>query len=287
MANVQNTHELFGRTEFTASIVRSVWRESALGKLVTPSLVNTGHTIVCPSLTLDGAAWVNEGEEITVADSNYSEVSAPVRKVAALTLLSTEVMDQLQARAREGSTEELFSAYAEAMYSLNADLAQAVDIAFCQDLSANGKAPLGALATDGVTQVEGGLTVDAIVDANSNALALTGVPAAGVLASVAAVADLARTKASDGSNEYLYSYDADGSLNVQGVKVVPTPAIAEGVDAIVVPRQGLVVGGLREGRLERSVDYAFNQDAVALRGVVYAAFAFGIPAATTVVKSAA
>lgn len=271
--------------KLVAGIVRSVWDRSALGALLPVSLSDTGHQVICPSLSFAGATWVSEAAEIPVVDGVYAEVAAPVCKVAALSQVSTEAMDQLRSRASKG-TSESFKAYDELLYALRADLAGAIDSAFCQDLSGNSLAPNGALATEGVTEVEGGLTVDAIVDANSRALALTGAPLAGVIASVGAVAALAKTKAADSSNEYLYSYDADGALLVQGVRVLPSPVVSEGVDGIAVPSKGVVVGGNVLGRLERSNDYAFNRDVVTVRGVMYAGFAFGVPAAVSVVKAA-
>lgn len=271
--------------KLVAGIVRSVWGVSALGRLISPVLSDTGNSVICPSLSFAGATWVSEAAEIPVVDGVYAEVASPVCKVAALSQISTEAMDQLRDRAAKGN-EETFKVYDELLYALRADLAGAIDAAFLTDLSGNSLAPNGALATDGVTEVAGGLTVDAIVDANSRALATTGAPLAGVIASVEAVAALAKTKSADGSNEYLYSYDNEGALVVQGVRVLPSPVVAEGVDAVAVPSKGLAVGGNLLGRLEKSDEYAFNRDVTTVRGVMYAGFAFGVPAAVTVVKSA-
>lgn len=272
--------------ETVAGIVRKTWEGTAIGKLVSPKLADTGNTVICPSLTFQGAAWVNEAEEITVADGVYAEVVAPVRKVAALSQLSNEAVSQLRSRGRSGDSDELFNAYYEMTEALRSDLGDAIDAAFCQDLSENGKAPKGVLATEGVTEVNGGLTVDKIVSANSNALALTGKGLAGVLVSVEAAAALAQIKAADGSNEYLYAYTPNGELSVQGVRVIPTHNMADDVDAICVPQRGIVVGGNLNGRLEQSQDFGFANDVLTLRGVMYAGFAFGVPAAVTVVKSA-
>lgn len=255
-------------------LVQPMWAGSVVGRILEPEFTDAhAGSIICPGVEISGSDWVAEASEIPLTEATYSEVSAPLCKVAGLSQVSREFVRHAAAKSGEEGVGNVLSA-------LTGDLAAKIDAAFLTDVHASKSLAPAGVRTAGVTTVEGVTDfADAIVDADANARVLTGQGLAGVIASVDVLSALAKTKVQAGAAEPAYTFAGD-ALTVNGVKVIASRALGEG-EAVALPVAGVVVGGRPSGELDMSEDYAFNRDVVTYRAIAHVGFAFSVPKAVT------
>lgn len=215
------------------------------------------------------AAWVAEGEEIPVSQATLDEVEAPFMKVAGLSVISRELAEDSSPDAAD-----------EIGRGLVRDIARKVDLAMFTNAGA--KAPAGLAQLTGYTQVEAPAdpaNLDPYIQARFRAAAVGAELAAYVLSPADAEA-LALVKESSTSAKRLLTESAGlpGSLAIDGVPVVTSPALTDGI-SWAIPKDSVRVGVRQDAQVDVDHSAFFTSDRVAVRGTMRVAFGFGHPAA--------
>lgn len=230
----------------------------------------SGDKMRFPVVTADpSAAWVDEGEEIPVSNATLDEVDVPFKKVAGLTIISRELAEDSSPSAAD-----------EIGRGLVRDIARKVDIAMFRDAGA--KAPAGLAQLKGYTQVEAPADLadlDPYISARFRAAAVGAELAAYVLSPADAEA-LALVKESSTSAKRLLTESAGlpGSLAIDGIPVVTSPALTDGI-SWAIPKDSLRVGVRQDAQVDVDHSAFFTSDRVAVRGTMRVAFGFGHPKA--------
>jgi HK97 family phage major capsid protein len=229
-------------------------------------IVTSSETIRFPMLTADPAVgWYPENTQITLTDPSTSELVVTPRAVKGLTQISNEAAQDTNPAVSD-----------QVGKSLARSISKKVDAAFFADTTTNG--PSGLLSLPGVNVVDTGSAIanlDPFHQAKADALADGANLTVFILAPDVAL-ELAQAKESTGSNKSLFENVGDG-VTLAGVKVlvsVDVPAgNAWGLDSsqvLIVQRTGTTV--------TRSVDAAFDYDAVQVRATARVGFGFANPA---------
>lgn len=263
------------------SNLAQAWTPEAYGKLIDTVIAEksiafragtkvsiTNESIRFPLLTADPAVgWYAENTQIALTDPTTSEIVVTPKKVAGLTQISNE------------AAEDSNPAVAEQVgRSLARSVAKKVDAAFFANTTANG--PSGLLSASGVNVVDTGVisnlsNVDVFHQAKADALADGATITVFILAPDVALA-LSKAKEGTGSNKSLFENVGDG-VTLAGVKVLVSTDVpagnAWGLDSsqvLIVQRTGTTV--------TKSVDAAFDYDAVQVRATARVGFGFANPA---------
>lgn len=229
--------------------------------------ISEGSALRIPVVAEDPAAsWVTEGAEIATSAPTMSEVVINPAKVAAITRISHELMD-------DSSPE----AIATAGGGLVRDLARKVDEAFFSKLAAPAPQGLEHLAT---STLEAPLhNTDPFVEAMSVAENKSSQITAFVTNPDTALT-MAKVKRAEGSNEPLLQPDPTQPARrlIAGVPLFTCPAVAANT-IWALPAQHVFIG-MREGTaLETSEHQSFTSDVVLLKARMRLAFGFSYPEA--------
>lgn len=253
------TPEDYGKLVDTEVDAKSVAFQAA-------TVVNTSkHQVRFPVLVSDPeTGWYRENEQITLVDPETDEIVVVPSKVAGLTQVSNEAVED---------TDPAVAAMIGR--ALARDIAKKIDAAFFGDTVTNG--PSGLLSVEGVQVVDTGAgwtTLDYVHDAKSQALANGAELTHIVLAPDVALA-LSKAKTATGSNQGLLETVDDG-IKLAGLIALVSPAVTEGsawaLDAsqvMTVRRKGTTV--------VQSKDAAFGSDATQIRAVSRVGFGFANP----------
>lgn len=255
------------------------WTPEAYGKLIDTVIAEksiafqagtkvsiTNESIRFPLLTADPAVgWYAENSQIALTDPTTTEIVVTPKKVAGLTQISNE------------AAEDSNPAVAEQVgRSLARSVAKKVDAAFFANTTTNG--PSGLLSLPGVNVVDTGAAIanlDPFHQAKADALADGANLTVFILAPDVAL-ELAQAKEGTGSNKSLFENVGDG-VTLAGVRVLVSTDVpagnAWGLDSsqvLLVQRTGTTV--------TKSVDAAFDYDAVQVRATARVGFGFANPA---------
>lgn len=251
--------------------------------VISASIATTVSTVVpissgsyrVPLVTADPtAAWVAEGSEITPSDLSLSELTVTPRKLAGLSIISSELANDTSPAAAEAVGQ-----------GLARDCARKLDAAFFGSLASPAPAGLGSLS--GVSTVSAGAAF-ANVDAFSEALSVAegvGAQLTAFVCNPATALVLAKLKKGSGSNEPLFAAGGDATTTarrqVAGVPLYVSPAVANGVVWGIDGSRSLVV--LRQdAEVTSDASVFYTSDRVAVRAILRASF--GWPHAASVVK---
>lgn len=209
--------------------------------------------------------WVAEGAEIPVDDADIEELLITPKKVAGLTVVSSEL-------AADSSPEATAVIGARLVNSLR----RRVDQAWFAASTPNGPSGLGAVTT---TDVYAGASGYANVDAFAEAIAAAegvGATVTSFVTSPDTALDLTRLKKATGSNEPLLQSDPAKPAGrvIAGVPLVVSPdAPADGTIYAIPKERAYVV--LRED-VQVALDSSafFTSDRVAVRVTMRVGFAF-------------
>lgn len=251
-------------------IVQPVTRQSvALDSSVTSTLTISGQVGHLPMITDDiNAAWVNEGQEISPDDMSTTEVEVRTRKIAALTTITNEAVNDADR-----------DVLALAGQSIARDIANRIDLAFFSEPVVASPAPSGL----------GGITPTALnagaaftsFDVFALAVSVGDQQGAPITSWVMNPADLVTwqlVKESSSSQRRLMASDPTQPSRsvIEGRPVLTSPAVKSGSiwgmpssRAFVVRRQGV--------ELARSTDVYFTSDRTALRATMRVGFAYPTP----------
>ncbi|MBM7458575.1 phage major capsid protein [Rhodococcus coprophilus] len=230
------------------------------------TVVNTGkHQVRFPILVTDPeTGWYAENTPITLVDPVTNEVVVVPTKVAGLTQVSNE------------SVEDTDPAVAAMIgKALARDIGKKVDAAFFGDTVTHG--PSGLLSVQGVQVVDttaGWTTLDYVHDAKSKAMANGAELTHIVLAPDVALA-LSKAKTASGSNQGLIESVDDG-IKLAGLIALVSPAVTAGNAWALDSSQVMTV--LRKGTaVTMSTDAAFGSDATQVRAVARIGFGHANP----------
>ncbi|OZM81147.1 phage major capsid protein [Pseudonocardia sp. MH-G8] len=266
--------------EYGKLITQPVDEQSAIiraSTLVTTS-ASEYHT---PQVTEDSqASWVAEGAEIPQDDPVLAELVTVPRKIAGLTVVSSEL-------ANDSSPDALRIMG----QSLARDIARKIDVAAFGDLAA--PAPPGLEGLTGITTIQLGAGVVAWVNLDPFAAAVNAAEQEGAtISSFVANPDdalsLAVLKDEDGSNRPLLGSDPAnaGARTVLGVPLITSPAVTAGT-IWGIPRVYSLVIRRTDVQVTRSDHAFFSSDKIAVRAIMRVAFAWPHPAAVVAVRLAA
>ena len=253
------------------------WRPEDYGKLVdltveaksaaflAGTVVETESTqIRFPVLKADpSTGWYAENAAITLTDPDTDEIVVIPKKVAGLTQISNE--------AAEDSNPAVAQQVGK---SLARDIARKIDAAFFGNTVTNGPSGLLSVAYN---EIDAGpfANLDPFHDAKKEA-ADAGAELTHFLLAPDVANTLAKIKQGDTSNMGLLETVDDG-IRLAGVPVLVSPAVAAG-NAWGVDGSQIMVVRRTGTKVVRSVDAAFNYDAVQVRATARVGFGFVNPA---------
>lgn len=268
------------REDVAALFLTPVEQESLVFQTATV-LRTEGYELRIPTVLADpSVGFYNEGQEIAPSDPTLGELVVVPRKVAGLTILSSEA-----AADSSPAAAEVVGA------GLARSVAAKIDEAFFgPGLAAPAPSGLGALT--GFAAVSAGSTAGGSVYANTDPFAEAiskaqevGATLDSFVTSPATALRLAKIKSGSGSNEPLFGKDATeaGQRRILGVALRVSPSVpADVVWAYDSSRVYVVLREEAEITADGSVFY--TSDRVAVRGIARVGFALPHPA--SVVKIA-
>lgn len=251
-------------------IIRPLQQESVAARVGLYKTGLTGHAFRVPIVAKDAtASWVAEGEEIPVSQAELAEATAEFKKLAGLSIVSRELAEDSDP-----------SAVDEIGRGLVRDLARKLDLALFTNAGAN--APTGLSSLEGYTQVEAPETLtslDPFITARFRAAGV-GAELAAYVMSPADAEELALLKESSTSAKRLLTESAGlpGSLAIDGIPVVTSPALTDGI-SWALPKAGVHVGIRQDATVDVDHSAFFTSDRVAIRASLRAAFAVSHPEA--------
>lgn len=260
-------------------IVTPVGAESVAAQVATYRAGLTGDSLRVPLITADpSAAWVAEGEEIPLSEAELGEIEQPYRKLAGLSVISSE----LAADTDPAAAQEIGN-------GLVRDIARKLDAAFFGTNTGNtGVQPAGLGNLTGVTVLDAPATLsnlDTFVAARF-AAAAQGAELSAFVLSPGDAEELAQLKESSTSARRLLESATPGRLTLDGVPVLTSPAVTDGT-SWALPTGRAVIAARQDATVETDRSAFFTSDRVAVRAVMRVAFAFPHPAAVVRINRAA
>lgn len=224
------------------------------------------HQVRFPILVSDPATgWYAENSPITLVDPETDEIVVVPAKVAGLTQVSNEAVDD---------TEPAVAA--QIGRALARDIGKKIDAAFFGNTVTNG--PSGLLSVSGIQVVDTGAgwtTLDYVHDAKSQAMANGAELTHIVLAPDVALA-LSKAKTGTGSNQGLLETVDDG-VKLGGLIALVSPAVTAG-NAWALDRSQVMTVRRKGTTVRQSKDAVFGSDATQIRAVSRVSFGYANPA---------
>ena len=258
-------------------VVRPVIEQAVSAQVSTVIQIGT-HELRIPIVTADpNASFVAEGSEIPASDAAVTEQTVTPKKVAALSIISSELAND--------SSPAALSVVGDGMVR---DVKRQLDASFFGNTTANGPNGLGSLTT--ATASNGGTwaNLDSFEAAKANAENLfTQVTA--FVAAPATVLALSTLKeySTAGSNVPLLQSDPTKpvSRTIGGVPLYSSPAVAADV-VWALPAQHVLFIVRSGATVVSDSSVMFTSDRVAIRTTMRVSYAFTLPLAITKITKA-
>jgi len=267
MSNTVTAAAILTPEQVQSLVVEPVTRKSIAFQVSTP-VPTQSKEVRFPILTADpDSGWVAEGDEIGVEDAEFDELEVTPKKVAAISVISSELAVDSTPEAQEVIGD-----------SLVRSLTAKIDSAFFGNTVTNGPSGLGSLTNRQL--VLAGVSpsnTDAFLEAISLAENVDANVDAWVTDPATALA-LAKLKKGSASNEPLLSTDAASPTGktIAGVPVFTSPYVptspARRVWGIAKAKSFAVLRKDTTVDIDKSV--FFTSDRVAVRAIARVAFAF-------------
>jgi HK97 family phage major capsid protein len=254
-------------------VIQPLIVQSVAGRALTPIAISTNSYRI-PQITADPAAsWTAEGAEITATDATLSELDVVPSKLAALSVISSELAND--------STPEAAIAVGEGIVR---DLTRKVDQALFTATTTNG--PGGLPGLSGVTTVSGPATAYSSVDPFSDAIYVAAQHNSQIDAWVtnpATAQALAKIKqyTSGSSNMPLLGADptVPGQRQILGVPLLTSPYVSTTNNVVWGISKTYSYFVIRQdAQVESDRSVFFTSDRVAIRATLRVGFAFPNPA---------
>lgn len=262
-------------------VLQPLVEQSIPGETMTTVMCGT-HKYRIPIVSADPAAsWTAEGAEITVTDAGVDELEVTPSKLAALSVLSRELI--------QDSLTEIAAANAIGD-GIVRDLVRKTNQALFTATTTNG--PSGLPSVSGVTSVTTTDTayknVDLFSDAIYQSAQHNGVITAWVTNPATAQA-LAKLKVADTWNQPLLQPDATrpGQRQILGIPLLTSPHVdTTGNEVWGIPKADTYMVVRQEAEVESDTSVFFTSDRVAVRAIVRLGFGFPNPPAIVKITTA-
>ena len=274
-ATTQNTAALLVGAEVDELLIKPTLAESVTAQVARVVRIDS-TTFRMPVVNTDpSASWVAEGNEIPVSDADIDEVLVEPRKLAGLSIITSELAEDSDPAAAE-----------EVGRGLARDLARKMDAAFFGNI-AGGIAPTGLGGLSGTTTVDAGDTwanLDAFTTASLNA-ETAGTAITTWVANAATAAALFGLREATGSNKGLLAADPTQPARrlIEGAPLLISPAVANGV-VWGVPADRVTLVIRRDATVRADASVFFTSDRIAVRATMRVGFGFPDPASVQQVK---
>jgi HK97 family phage major capsid protein len=255
-------------------VIQPLIQQSVAGQVLTTIPIST-HSYRVPLVTADvSASWTAEGAEITASDATLDELDITPSKLAALSIISSELAND--------STPEAAQAVGD---SIVRDLSRKVDQALFTATTTNG--PGGLPGLSGVTSVSGPATAYANVDPFSDAIYTSAQHNGAIGAWVtnpATAQALAKVKqyTAGASNMPLLGADPTmpGQRQILGIPLITSPYVTTTNNVVWgIPKQFGYFVLRQDAQVESDKSVFFTSDRVAVRATLRVGFGFPNPAA--------
>lgn len=248
--------------------------------LQTTTVINSDkNEFRIPTITAEaGAGWYSENEDITLTDPTLDEEVVTPRKIAGLSKLSNELVND--------STPKAATVVGD---SIARSIATGIDAAFFGTANGTGKPPkgIGAFTDTALTLVEAGTewaNIDPFIEAAFKLEAL-GATLTTFVANPADAEILAKLKREADSNEPLLAADATDTITrrISGIALRTSAAVPAGtIYGYDKSRVFTVLRADATVELDRSI--YFNSYSTAIRAVARAGFGYPQPKAIARIK---
>jgi HK97 family phage major capsid protein len=264
-------------SEVEALVVRPVMNQ-AVSAQVSTAVTISSHSLRIPVVTGDpSASFVAEGAEIPVTDGTLTEIVAVPAKLAALSIISSELANDSSPAALQVVGD-----------GITRDVRRQLDASFFGSTTPQGPSGLGSLTTAVASNGGSWANLDSFEAAKANAETLHTIVTSFV-ASPATVLELSTLKeyGSAASNKPLLGADVTQptSRTIGGVPLYSSPAVAAGI-VWAIPAQHVIFVVRQGAELVSDSSVMFTSDRVAIRCTMRVTYAFTQPMAITKITKA-
>lgn len=231
-----------------------------------------------PILTGDpDVAWVAEGAEINIDDADLGEVVITPKKVAGITVVSSELAADSSPEATKVIGDRLVQS-----------LRRKVDSAWFGNVTANGPSGLGSIVASNVYAGVNYANLDAFTEAQVTAEKL-GQKVSGFITHPNTVLALSKIKKATASNEGLLQPDPSSPSGrvIAGVPLLSSPDAPDNGLVWAVPQAVSFVVVRKDVEVVVDTSAFFTSDRVAIRAVARIGFGFPHPLAMVKVNKTA
>jgi HK97 family phage major capsid protein len=250
-------------------VLEPLTTESVAGQVLTPVRISS-HSYRVPAMTATpSASWVNEGEEIDVSDATMTEIGCTPPKLAAITVISSELANDSSPSATDAVGQAILR-----------DITRRFDEALFSTVTA--PAPAGLAALSGVTAVTAGATLgslDAFSDAQY-AVEQVGGKITSWVTNPSTAQALSKLKQLTGSNVPLLGVDptAAGARTIMGVPLLTSPYVTATKSVVWgISRQFAQFVIRQDASVEADRSVYWTSDRVGVRAILRAGFVFSSP----------
>lgn len=277
MATIPDYRPILGPEQVTELVIRPLIANSIAGQVL--STVNTAAPQYrVPIVAADpSAAWVAEGQEIPASDADIDELIVTPKKLAGLSIISSELAADSSPAAQQVVGDGLVR-----------DLVRKLDKALFTAATTNGPAGLPSLS--GVQVITAGAAFTNVDPFSDAQFAAAGANAniTSWVTSPATASALAKVKKGTGSAEPILGADVTvpGRRQILGAPLLAAPDAPDGVVWGVDSTYSTLV--VREGStVEVDKSVFFTSDRVAIRCKTRLGFAFSHPASVVKIQVSA
>lgn len=264
--------------EQVAALVIRPLLDSSIAAQISTVVQTTSHDLRIPVVTVDPqAAWTAEGAEIAVTDPTLVEVVVTPKKLAGLTVISSELANDSSPAALGVVGDGLVR-----------DLRRQIDAAYFGNTVTNGPAGLGSLTTATASNGGAWANLDAFAAAIANGENQhTQVTAFVTSPATALTLSTLKQFATVGSNVPLLGADptAPTSRTINGIPLYVSPSV--GADLVwAIPQQHSLFVLRQDASVVTDNSAFFTSDRVAVRATLRVSFGFTHAMAVTKITKA-
>jgi HK97 family phage major capsid protein len=258
-------------------VVRPVINEAVSAQVSTVIQISTHDLRIPIVLTDPQASFVAEGQEIPATDGSVTEQVVTPKKLAALSIISSELANDSSPAALQVVGDGIVR-----------DVKRQLDSSFFGNTTAQGPNGLGSLTTAVASNGGNWANLDAFEAAKANAETLF-TEVTSFVAAPATVLALSTLKeyGTAGSNKPLLQSDptAPVSRQISGIPLYSSPAVAADI-VWAIPAQRVLFVVRQDATVVSDTSVMFTSDRVAIRCTMRVSYAFTQPMAITKITKA-
>lgn len=263
-----NTNDAFTPYAFGKLLNKALEAEAVA--LKTSTVVQTDKVgMTFPIWESDPAVnWLAELATITATDGSTGGVTVIPSKVGGITRLSNELADDSSPEVAELAVGGLVN-----------QIAHAVDTAFVGNTTTNGPSGLQSISYSTIDTGASITNLDPFIAAIYKARSVGAKLTSWVMDPTVAEAVQKIKRTTEGSNETLIEFSANGELSICGLPVHTLPAVDANTLFWGIPKDRVVTVLRKDAEVDRSSDSGFYNDALDVRAITRVGIGFLHPAA--------